>query len=175
MLSRVVYESMFGNTAAIAQAIAEGLGGFATVEVVNVATSTDAALSRVDLLVVGAPTHAFGLSRPRTRRDAAKQTAAPVAVDIGVREWLDAASTAPVGSRAAAFGTKAATPPWLPGSAARGVGRRLRRSGYELAADPMDFLVTDIAGPLADGELERARTWAQRLATAELHRAAHRT
>ncbi len=98
-----------------------------------------------------------------------------VAVDIGVREWLDAASTAPVGSRAAAFGTKAATPPWLPGSAARGVGRRLRRSDYELAADPMDFLVTDIAGPLADGELERARTWAQRLATAELHRAAHRT
>ncbi|MGW4719087.1 flavodoxin family protein [Nocardia sp. NPDC004260] len=173
MLARVVYESMFGNTAAIAGAIAEGLGAYATVEVMDVATAAQMSAVQVDLLVVGAPTHAFGLSRPRTRRDAAERTKAAVAVDIGVREWLDAAFTVPAGSRAAAFGTKAATPAWLPGSAARGVAKRLRRSGYELADDPMDFLVTDVTGPLADGELERARAWAQRLACAELDRAAH--
>ncbi|UGT67777.1 flavodoxin domain-containing protein [Nocardia gipuzkoensis] len=174
MLARVVYESMFGNTAAVARAIAQGLDGYGTVEVLDVATAADAAAPQVDLLIVGAPTHAFGLSRQRTRRDAAKRTTAPVAVDIGVREWLDAAFAAPTGSRAAAFGTKAATPSWLPGSAARGVARRLRRAGYELATDPMDFLVTDVTGPLVGGELERARTWAERLAAAELQRVASR-
>lgn len=170
MLARVVYESMFGNTAAIARAIAEGLGRYATVEIVDVATAAAAAMSQVDLLVVGAPTHAFGLSRQRTRCDAAERTTAPVTVDIGVREWLDAACTVPTGSRAAAFGTKAATPSWLPGSAARGIGKRLRRSGYDLADEPMDFLVTDVTGPLADGELQRAREWAERLASSELDR-----
>ncbi|MEW1736071.1 hypothetical protein AB0346_08985 [Nocardia beijingensis] len=173
MLARVVYESMFGNTAAIAQAISEGMGRYATVEILDVAAAADAAAAPVDLLVVGAPTHAFGLSRRRTRCDAAGRTTAPVTVDIGVREWLDAAFTVPTGSRAAAFGTKAAAPSWLPGSAARGVAKRLRRLGYRLADDPMDFLVTDVTGPLVDGELQRARAWAERLVSSELARVAH--
>ncbi|WP_280492381.1 flavodoxin family protein [Nocardia asiatica] len=112
MPAGVVYESMFGNTAAIARAIAEGMGGYATVEILDVATAADAAAAPVDLLMVGAPTHAFGLSRRRTRCDAAGRTTAPVTVDIGVREWLDAALTVPT---AAEPRRSAPKPPRRPG------------------------------------------------------------
>ncbi|MGY4103098.1 flavodoxin family protein [Nocardia sp. R16R-3T] len=174
MRARVVYESMFGNTAAIARAIADGLRAHADVEVLSVAAAAEMPEPAIDLLVVGGPTHAFGLSRTRTRRDAAEQTDAPIAVDIGIREWLDAALPVPGGARAAAFGTKAAKPGWLPGSAARGAGKRLRRLGYELADDPVDFLVEGMRGPLAHGELARARAWAERLAQSEHDRVTHR-
>ncbi|MET7772745.1 flavodoxin domain-containing protein [Nocardia sp. NPDC005366] len=173
MRARIVYESMFGNTAAIAEAIADGLRVHADVEVMNVVTAAEMPEPTIDLLVVGGPTHAFGLSRTRTRSDAAAQSDTPVAVDIGIREWLDAALPVSQNTRAAAFGTKAATPKWLPGSAARGAGKRLRRLGYDLADAPVDFLVDGVKGPLVAGELERARAWAQRLAQTEFDRLDH--
>jgi hypothetical protein len=40
----------------------------------------------------------------------------------------------------------------------------LRRAGFGRAAKPEDFFVTGMFGPLAAGELERARTWADELA-----------
>ncbi|WP_327117471.1 flavodoxin family protein [Nocardia sp. NBC_01730] len=174
MRARIVYESMFGNTAAVAEAIARGLRKHATVELLNVCAAAEVPEPSVDLLVVGGPTHAFGLSRKRTRQDAAERTDAPLAVDIGIREWLDAALPVPEGSRAVAFGTKVGSPPWLPGSAARAAGRRLRHLGYQLADDPADFLVDGMTGPVTAGELDRARAWAERLAHTELDRVAHR-
>jgi flavodoxin len=58
----VVYESMYGNTRAIAHAIAEGLSGDTVVMAVG-DTDRDV-LVRADLVVVDGPTHMFGLSRP---------------------------------------------------------------------------------------------------------------
>lgn len=175
MRARVIYESMFGNTAAIAAAIAQGLGEHAEVEILSVAAAAATPDPTIDLLVVGGPTHVFGLSRARTRSAADAQTDSAVVVDIGIREWLDAALPVPRGhTSAAAFGTKAAEPSWLPGSAAHGVGKRLQHLGYGLAVDPMDFLVEGTKGPLLDGELERARAWAERLARIELDRIEHR-
>ncbi|WP_280236016.1 flavodoxin family protein [Nocardia cyriacigeorgica] len=172
MRARVVYESMYGNTEAVARAIADGLAEHASVEVLDIAAADAAPLPPVDLVVVGGPTHAFGLSRPNTRADAASRTDAPITVDVGIREWLDNLDPAPAGSRAAAFGTKVAKPPWLPGSSARGAAKRLRKLGYQLAGDPMDFLVDGMTGPLRDGELERARSWAAALADTEIRRTA---
>ncbi|MFR9749651.1 flavodoxin family protein [Nocardia sp. 004] len=174
MRARVVYESMFGNTAAVAEAIATGLREHAEVEVLNVVCAAELPAQPVNLLIVGGPTHAFGLSRPRTRRTAAEQSDRPIATDIGVREWLDAALPVSPGRRAAAFGTTMAKPTWLPGSAARGIGKRLRRLGYSLADQPVDFVVEDTTGPLGSGELERARVWAARLAHTELDRIMHK-
>src|SRR4051794_1781497 len=87
----VVYESMFGCTEEVARAIADGLldGGF-TIRVVDVRDAEPACEIGFDLLVVGAPTHAFSLSRPRTRQDAVRQGARPGAADAGLREWLHA-------------------------------------------------------------------------------------
>ena len=85
----VVHESMFGNTERIALAVAQGLrAGGAEVSVVAVADAPDALPDEVDLLVVGAPTHAFSLSRAATRRDAVRQGASPDRAATGLREWL---------------------------------------------------------------------------------------
>jgi hypothetical protein len=161
----VVYESMFGNTETIARAIADGLGvtGEIEVEVADVAAIPSTV--GVDLLVVGAPIHAFGLSRPSTRQDAARQgTIRPGAADVGLREYLDV-SPMLTGLAAAAFDTKV-NKPFLPGSASRKAHRRLRRLGCRMLRPPESFLVTGTQGPLVDGETERARTWATRLTAA---------
>ncbi|MFD6225126.1 flavodoxin family protein [Nocardia asteroides] len=163
MRAQIVYESMFGNTAEIAEAVAVGLQPRFGVSMCPVTEAANRPAPDVDLLIVGGPTHAFGLSRAATRKDAAGQTDAPVDVEIGVREWLDAALPVPAPRAAAAFGTKIAHPPWLPGSAARGIGKRLRRLGYQLADAPADFLVEDMTGPLRAGEIERATAWATQL------------
>ena len=59
----------------------------------------------------------------------------------------------------ATFDTRADGRPALTGSAARGIAKRLRKRGFELVVEPESFLVEDADGPLADGELERARDW----------------
>jgi hypothetical protein len=80
----------------------------------------------------------------------------------GLRQWLAQQS----GDRrpAAAFDTRIDRSPMLTGAASRGIARRLQAGGYEVIADPESFFVEDSEGPLADGELERARQWGGRLA-----------
>ena len=86
----VCFESMFGNTEAVAKAIAEGLSDHVSTTIEDVVTARPHA-DNVDLLVVGAPTHAFGLSWRQTRMSAASQGArAPQSELIGLREWLEA-------------------------------------------------------------------------------------
>jgi len=76
MRAVVVYESMFGNTRTVAEAIAEELRDAMDVEVLRADQATDLRMHSVDLFVVGAPTHAWGstssehpegLSRERPR------------------------------------------------------------------------------------------------------------
>lgn len=68
----VVYESMFARTRQVAEAIAEGVADSVEVEVREV--SRTAPLPRdLDLLVVGGPTHAFGLGDDSSREDAARK------------------------------------------------------------------------------------------------------
>ncbi len=64
----VVYESVFGNTRAIADAVAEGLGSVPALPVYDAAEHR----GTVDLLVVGGPTHMHGLPTTRSRRLAAE-------------------------------------------------------------------------------------------------------
>jgi flavodoxin len=158
MKALVVYESMFGNTASIARAVADGIGTHADVTLANVSTMPNAA--GMDLVVVGGPTHAFGMSRPSTRQDAARQGASQSgAGEVGMREWLDHSPTLP-GVAAAAFDTKI-DKPFLPGSAAHKAYRRLRHLGCRLVVPAESFRVTDTAGPLVAGERERAERWGE--------------
>lgn len=160
MKALVVYESMFGNSETIARAVAEGLGEVFDVTLAEAGSMPSA--DGMDLLVVGGPTHAFGLSRPATRTDASKQgTVRPGATDVGVREYLDA-SPVLTGIAAAAFDTRVKTP--VPGSAAHKAHRRLRRLGCRMLLPAESFRVTGTTGPLVDGEQERARRWATALA-----------
>lgn len=155
MRALVVVESMFGNSRIVAEAIAEGLRTRCDTTVVDVG---DAPLNvaDVDLLVVGGPTHAFGMSRPATRREAAGQ--APerdVKADVGIREWIAVVDLAH-GPAVATFDTRAARHR-LTGSAARAAQKLMRKAGAHAVARPTSFFVTGVQGPLADGEVARAR------------------
>lgn len=157
----VVYESMWGNTEAVASAVAEGLGqGVAALEVSD---APGALPDDVDLLVVGGPTHAFSMTRPSTRQEAVKQGAGTTHADRGIREWLDALPRSDRLS-VATFDTRVAKVRHLPGSAARKAAKEVRRRHLGHLVDTESFYVEDSPGPLLDGELDRAREWGDRLA-----------
>jgi len=158
----VAVESMYGNTRRIADAIADGMAASFDVTVVNIGGMPDD-LTGYDLLLVGGPTHAFGMSRPTTRQDAARQARdIVVPTGAGIREWLDGLTRGHL-PPAATFDTRI-NRPRVAGSAAKAAQRRLRRAGAPIVAPATSFYVTDAQGPLAPNELERARDWGAQLA-----------
>ena len=171
MRAVVIYESMYGNTHLIADAIGEGLGDAWDVAVIPVGVADLPRLEAADLLVVGGPTHMHGMSRASTRESAV--TAAPnpgqeLGVDPdaagdGLREWFD--GLAGLGCAAAAFDTRFDAPAAFTGRASRGVARRLRSHGMSLVADPESFLVTR-HNHLDQDEEGRARRWGASLSEA---------
>jgi len=163
MKAVVVYESLWGNTAAIARAIAEGIGPEA--RALSTAEASGAAIAYADLLVAGAPVHAFGLPSDKGRESiAANPGRAPTPPDLShpsMRSWLDAL---PEGhGRSAAFETRFR---FSPGSATAGILRGLERAGYRSITKGHRFMVKGTYGPLRDGEVERARFWGAELAKA---------
>jgi hypothetical protein len=159
----VVVESMWGNTRAVAAAVADGLSEHLPAHVVGVSEAPLALSGPTRLLVVGGPTHAFSMSRTTTRHDAVTRGAdAAGATEVGLREWLDDIARLPASVQVAAFDTKVRKPR-LPGSAAHAAARRLRKKGGRVSLPPETFYVLDYEGPLAPGELDRARAWGARL------------
>jgi hypothetical protein len=158
----VVYESVLGNTQAVAKAIAEGLGETRPVTVREVADAPDVIPPDVGLLVVGGPTHAFGMSRPETRADAAREAPEQVvSTGRGIREWVEALA-AGSGTPTVTFDTRVEKP-HLPGSAAKKARKQLAHKGFPEFEEPHSFHVHGKTGPLADDELTRARSWGRQL------------
>jgi hypothetical protein len=167
MRALVVFESMFGNTQAIARAVADGLSSHMKADMVEVGVAPTVIEEDVELLVVGGPTQAFGMSRSGTRQGAAKQAEhGVVSAGVGLREWLAAVQPGPGSVAAAAFDTRFKKPRWLVGSAARAAEKRLRQLGLRVIASSESFYVTGTPGPLLDGETERARRWGEKLGSA---------
>jgi hypothetical protein len=163
----VVVESMFGNTEAVANAVADGVATRMPVDVVRVSDVPQVFGDDVALLVAGGPTHAFGLTRATTRRAAVEQGApAPGGTEIGLREWMDHLTRRSADVAVAAFDTRIRKR-GIPGSAARGALRRLRSFGFRVIAPAGSFFVTGTSGPLVEGELQRARDWGARLVSDE--------
>jgi hypothetical protein len=165
MKALVVYESMYGNTAAIGEAIAAALRERGVeVEAGPVTRIAPDDAVRADMLVLGGPTHAHGMSRSSSRRQAledAKNTYPEPTAEPGLREWIDGLG-AGGGRPAAAFDTRIDKPVALTGSAAKGIAKRLRRHGYRLAARPECFLVS-MDNRLVEGETDHAARWARTL------------
>ncbi|MEB8324585.1 hypothetical protein NGF75_01120 [Dietzia kunjamensis] len=122
-----------------------------TAEVVAAHEAPPLAELKVDLLVVGAPTHAFGLPRDGTREDA--HARGGELIPSGVREWLDAAG--PASLAVATFDTHVRHPD-LPGHAGKKAAKKLRKLGCHPVTNPETFYVDGYEGPLLAGELERA-------------------
>ena len=169
MRAMVVYESMFGNTRVIADAIAKGLEPVGIVVVVPVPEAGHEMLADVDLLVVGGPTYFHGMSRTRTRKWAAATAQKPKndlvldrdAQGPGVSDWLR--SLGHGHTKVAAFDTRFRGPAVLRGRASRVISRKLRRHGFEVVLKPESFFVT-LQNQLEPGEEARAQEWGKRLA-----------
>jgi flavodoxin len=144
MKSLVVYDSRYGCTEAIAHAIGEALPDQA--EVMHVAKASALGLDGYDLLVVGAPTHA---AKPSEEAQA----------------FLDKIPAAALsGVDVAGFDTRMTNKLiTLFGTAAPKIAKTLKQKGGNLVGPPGGFYVSGGEGPLKEGELERARRWAQGL------------
>ena len=159
MKALVVYDSFFGNTEKIAQAIGDSLGSSMEVEICRVSEFTPEQLKGLNLLIAGSPTRAF---RP-TKATTSFLKGIPAGGLTGVK--------------VAAFDTRIAladvnsgvlnTMVKLFGYAAEPIGERLRKKGGSLVVPPEGFFVSDSEGPLKEGELERATAWAGSIIAAQ--------
>jgi flavodoxin len=153
MKALVVYDSAFGNTEKIAQAIGEALGA----EALRPGDVKPDHLEGLDLLLVGSPTQKF--------------TALP-----SITRFLKSLPNGVLdGTKVAAFDTRfpqsqvdevgiLAFFARLFGYAAEPIGKRLEKKGGNLIVAPEPFFVSDTEGPLLDGELDRAKDWARQIA-----------
>jgi hypothetical protein len=169
MSAVVIYESMYGNTHLIADAIGAGIGD--DTRVVPVDDATPELVREADLIVVGGPTHVHGMSRASTRKaavEAAQKPDSDLEVDPdaegpGLREWF--ADLGELAGAAAAFDTRIDAPPAFTGRASKGIAKQLRTHGARLVVDPESFLVTK-ESHLEPHEEERARAWGATLRAA---------
>jgi len=165
----IVYESMYGNTRAIAEAVTDGVRSGLEAVLRPVAAVTADDLAEAGLVIVGAPTHMHSMPRPMTRKAAVKAALSndalrsePGAAGPGIREWLRTIGDG-AGKRAAVFDTRVTGNVRLTGRASLRIARRVREAGFEPAAAPASFQV-DKQNRLLDGELDRARAWGKGLA-----------
>jgi hypothetical protein len=175
MRAVIIYESMFGNTHEVARAIGNGPAPGNVITVVGATEADQGLLAGADLIVVGGPTHAHGISPAGTRRLAAEQAhkegsqlsldhGAP-AEGPGLRDWFG--SLGHLSAHAAAFDTRVAGPAALTGRASKGIARLLGEHGLTLLVPPESFLVSKDS-QLQPGEEARAREWGKSLAGAML-------
>jgi hypothetical protein len=169
MRAVIGYESMFGNTHAIADAVGKGLEPVLEVVVVSLAEAGRERSGDADLLVVGGPTHFHGMSRPSSRKWAAGMAQKPSndlvlerdAEGPGVRDWL--ASLGQGHTKVAAFDTRFNGLAGFTGRASKAISLKLRKQGFEVIAKPESFFV-DSKHHLEEGEEARAQEWGKRLA-----------
>ena len=169
MRAVIVYESMYGNTHLVADALGAGIGSTFDVQVVPVAQATPEILADASLVVVGGPTHIHGMSRAATRKAAVEGADKPGSLleldpdapGPGLREWFGSLGRYP--AKAAAFDTRLHGPAAMTGQASKGVARLLRAHGFDVIAKPASFLVTK-DNRLDLHETDRAREWGAGLA-----------
>jgi hypothetical protein len=161
---------MYGNTHAVAEHIAKGFGDDADVKVVPVERATRELVDAADLLVVGGPTHAHGMSSSMTRRSAVEDAQKkeelhldPDAEGPGLRDWFhDIGGDRHGSADAASFDTRFDASPALTGRASKGIARRLHHHGFKLVIENESFLV-DKHNQLLANEEARAEAWGRAL------------
>ena len=152
----VIYDSQYGNTERIAQAIADALHAVGQARAVRIDLAHPIDLENLDLLVIGCPTQGWNIT-PAMKA---------YLEQIPAERWHDLA--------VACFDTRFRMPRWMTGSAAHVLGKNLRTMGASLLVPPESFFIYGKRGPLPADELHRAVGWARMLLTtfAALH-AAH--
>lgn len=144
MRGLVLYDSLYGNTRLVAEAIAGELG----VEARSVADVRPGQLAGLDVLVVGSPINGW---RPSERMGQFLFKLQPQQLR---------------GLKIATFDTRMNV--FFHGDAAKKISAGLERAGASPVSEPKWFVVKGKEGPLAEGELEKAKTWGRELRRALL-------
>ena len=146
----VIYDSYFGNTCTIAEAIGEELGD---ADVKKAADVNPADLKDCQILFVGSPTRAFRPSPAVTKFLKGLE-----------RNTLNGVQAAAFDTRFPLEGTDSGFLRFmikLFGYAAEKIEKSLSRAGASIQIKVAGFAVLDSEGPLAEGERERAKIWAK--------------
>jgi len=154
MNTLVIYDSKFGNTERIAEAIARGVGSVSDVHVMSTTEAVRALetiAGRPDLLFVGGPTQNHGPS-------------------AGLRDFMKALPASLRGVPVACFDTRYRGPVLLMGSAASAAAKALAKAGAEIVAAPESFYIARRGQmplqTLEPGEIERAQQWGREMVAA---------
>ena len=153
MKTLVVYDSIFGNTEKIAQAIADSLGSDSPIKLAGFVTLEQ--LKSADLLVFGSPTRSF-----------AATPAMMSLLESIPADGLDGKTAAAFDTRLKMTGLKGLLFGKMidkGGYAAPILAEQLRSKGAMIIQPPEGFFVQTEKGPLVHGEIERAETWAKSL------------
>ncbi len=158
MKTLVVYNSYFGNTEKVAQAVCETLKSRGEAECRKVSEVDPGQLQGYDLLVVGSPTRAFQPS------DGTKKFLKNIPTDA-----LQGMDVAAFDTRINPEETNSGFLRFMVrmfGYADAPIARQLTKKGGRLSGKTEGFFVSASEGPLKDGELERAQDWARSLGQA---------
>ena len=148
----VIYDSVFGNTEKIAQALGAALVAVGDVQILPVSQVTAEKIGALHLLVVGSPTRSFRPTEPIVKFLNALPKNHLAGIKVAAFDTRLCLET--IDSRALRFIVNTG------GYAASFIAKALEKKGGSLLAAPQGFLVTGEQGPLKDGELERAAHWA---------------
>ena len=161
MKALVIYDSQYGNTAQIAQAIADGLKSAATdtieVDLRKIDDARPEQLSGLDVLVVGSPTQRF--STTSAMRDFLKDIPKKALAGVTVAGFDTRLTEEELHAHGAMLGKLV---DWF-GYAAPRISEGLEKKGGRVAVPPEGFYVGGTEGPLLEGELERAAEWARQI------------
>jgi flavodoxin len=154
MTVALVYDSVFGNTAEIARAIARGLeAGGRRVTLLPMAEIGAFDPKAHELLVAGSPTRGFAPTPALLEFIGGLPDGTGPVAAFDTRLDLETINPAPLR--------------WVVnagGYAASRIGEALKRKGYVLIGPLGDFKVSGTEGPLLAGELDRAEAWGEALA-----------
>jgi flavodoxin len=147
MNSLVIYYSRYGNTKAVAEAIAGQLASCGPVHLSEAGCITPADFDHIDLVVMGVPTYRMKL--PEEVR--------PILEGLPKRTLK--------GKAVAAFDTSYQMSAFLARfTAAHRLIQKLRRLGGRQIIQPETFNIARThAGPLLDGEIDRSKEWADQI------------
>lgn len=145
MRSLIVYDSQFGNTEQLAHLVARALIEFGPARAAHIHETALAQLRDIDLLIFGCPTQGWNPT-------------------VDMRTFIERLPVDLLRTpHTACFDTRLRAPRWVRWHAAPKLFQLLRKRGAEPFAPAISFFVKERAGPLADGEVERAAAWGREL------------
>lgn len=155
MKNLIIYDSYFENTEKIAKAVHNAFPQDKGCDIHKVSDWNGDLPDDLEILIVGSPTRQF--SSTKAIQDFLKGIPSKRLEKVNVASFDTRIKLDTIKSSALRFMVDKG------GYAAKTIARKLKNKGGKLLAPPEGFLVTGEQGPLLEGEIERAKSWAKAL------------